>query len=599
MSVLPDEIISEILSPALKVSDELFSDTSDVSPFAKYSPSTSAYLVVCRDWLRANALEKVLETHKEFGRFIKKLRVEGGYGIAMHTILKCAPNITDIFLSLAVWSSDNTQGLCKGLPLSTPAIRKPLKNQNLTALTKVILGCIVKWDNLRVFDFPYLCPSQYRYGTELTWRERSKNLAEALAGSQTVHTVLFGELWGLTDSLLSLSKVPTIQVLQLKVQLPVHTRRVFDDDPRLKSLVRYPEMPDPKPEGAAQIPDIAPSLNPSFIPMESASEQTREVVWKRVLFFAMYVEELRCPSFSRRPRESHPSRLPILLVSKYFNRLALPYIYDCPNITQFGAHAMARQLKNRPELGSFIRFIFINRYLPLDTLPFQILANATGSSLKECSIRLSQGRIHASCSLLSADCFQADSEPMPENLGLSKLGTLRVSHLSSNNSILHVFSMIRKVSLPVCFSELDSLHTARFEYVTNSELFRLRHLAFPFGSGMAEFKLFDVCKQLVDVELLRISPPPQAFTCETPHGSLVKIIMADNDDLRDPDEFDFTSFPALREIQIRNWKWPTTERAISKCEWIAVAEAWLNHGIKVTDSEEQHWIPRVKRSRKR
>jgi hypothetical protein len=145
---------------------------------------------------------------------------------------------------------------------------------------------------------------------------------------------------------------------------------------------------------------------------------------------------------------------------------------------------MARQLKNRPELGSFIRFIFINRYLPLDTLPvifasitnaeifsatvtisaedFQILANATGSSLKECSIRLSQGRIHASLLAgfqelrvleLSADCFQADSEPMPENLGLSKLGTLRVSHLSSNNSILHVFSMIRKVSLPVCFSE--------------------------------------------------------------------------------------------------------------------------------------------------
>jgi hypothetical protein len=96
----------------------------------------------------------------------------------------------------------------------------------------------------RVFDFPYLCPLQYRYGTELTWRERSKNLAEALAGSQTVHTVLFGELWGLTDSLLSLSKVPTIQVLQLKVQLPVHTRRVFDDDPRLKSLVRHPEMPE-------------------------------------------------------------------------------------------------------------------------------------------------------------------------------------------------------------------------------------------------------------------------------------------------------------------------------------------------------------------
>ncbi|KAJ7119067.1 hypothetical protein C8R44DRAFT_923002 [Mycena epipterygia] len=49
---LPDEIISEILSPALKVSDEVFSDTADVSPFATYSESSSAYLLVCKAWLR-------------------------------------------------------------------------------------------------------------------------------------------------------------------------------------------------------------------------------------------------------------------------------------------------------------------------------------------------------------------------------------------------------------------------------------------------------------------------------------------------------------------------------------------------------------------
>ncbi|KAJ7177652.1 hypothetical protein C8R46DRAFT_810000, partial [Mycena filopes] len=114
---LPDEIISEILSPALKVSDERFSDTSDVSPFSKYELSTSAYLVVCKDWLRvatpllynivvlrsrsqANALEKVLASHPEFGAFIRKLRLEGGYGMAMHTILKAAPNVTDVFLTL-------------------------------------------------------------------------------------------------------------------------------------------------------------------------------------------------------------------------------------------------------------------------------------------------------------------------------------------------------------------------------------------------------------------------------------------------------------------------------------------------------------------
>ncbi|KAJ6568874.1 hypothetical protein B0H19DRAFT_874572, partial [Mycena capillaripes] len=86
-------------------------------PISDFRIPVPPCLVVCKDWLRvatpllynvvvlrsksqANALEKVLQKHAEFGRFIKKLRVEGGYGLAMHTILKSAPNITDIFLSL-------------------------------------------------------------------------------------------------------------------------------------------------------------------------------------------------------------------------------------------------------------------------------------------------------------------------------------------------------------------------------------------------------------------------------------------------------------------------------------------------------------------
>jgi hypothetical protein len=172
-TTLPDEIVSEILSPALKVSDELFLDTSYVSPFANYTPSTSAYLLVCKDWLRvatpllfhvvvlrsqaqANTLEAVLRHNKNFGQFIMKLRVEGGYGMAMHTVLKSAPNITDLFLTLSIYTSDNTQGLCKGLPLINPRrvivvdphVYHPPKNKNLAALTKILLACIRSWDNL-------------------------------------------------------------------------------------------------------------------------------------------------------------------------------------------------------------------------------------------------------------------------------------------------------------------------------------------------------------------------------------------------------------------------------------------------------------------
>jgi hypothetical protein len=169
---LPDEIISEILSPALKVSDEVFSDTSRVSPFSKYSESTSAYLLVCKSWLRvatpllynvvilrskaqAKALSLSLAGNKVLGKFIKKLRVEGGYGAPMLTILQCSPNISDLFVSLEIYSSDNTNGLCKGLQLLNPTRLilwdlsfRPLENKMVSQLVDALAKSISQWDRL-------------------------------------------------------------------------------------------------------------------------------------------------------------------------------------------------------------------------------------------------------------------------------------------------------------------------------------------------------------------------------------------------------------------------------------------------------------------
>jgi hypothetical protein len=173
---LPDEIISEILSPALKVPDEAFCDTSSVSPFAKYSESTAAYLLVCKSWLRvatpllynvvvlrseaqAKALSFVLSRNKELGKFIRKLRVEGGYGPPMHIILRCSPNVSDLFLSLVIYSSDNTNGLCKGLPLVNPTrlvLRddRSLENKMVSQLLDTLSKSMASWD--RLVWFPLL-----------------------------------------------------------------------------------------------------------------------------------------------------------------------------------------------------------------------------------------------------------------------------------------------------------------------------------------------------------------------------------------------------------------------------------------------------------
>jgi hypothetical protein len=169
--LLPDEIISEILSPALKVSDEVFSDTSDISPFANYSASTSAYLLVCKSWLRvatpllynvvilrskaqAKALGLALSKNAQLGHFIKKLRVEGGYGAPMRIILKSSPNISDLFISLEIYSSDNTSGFCKGLHLINPTRLilldkyRESENKMVSQLVDAVAESMSKWDRL-------------------------------------------------------------------------------------------------------------------------------------------------------------------------------------------------------------------------------------------------------------------------------------------------------------------------------------------------------------------------------------------------------------------------------------------------------------------
>lgn len=135
---LPDEIIKEVLSPRLHVPDALFADcTFREDPFAKYELSSSTVLVVCKSWLRvatpllyetvvlrskaqAQRLAWVLKNNSQLGLFIKKLRLEGGYGNCVFEILKRSPHITDLSLSTALFSNESVTGYLKGFRLVNP-----------------------------------------------------------------------------------------------------------------------------------------------------------------------------------------------------------------------------------------------------------------------------------------------------------------------------------------------------------------------------------------------------------------------------------------------------------------------------------------------
>jgi hypothetical protein len=168
---IPDEILKEILSSALKIDDHLFADTSMRSPFSFPTQSKSVFLTVCKRWLRvstpllynvvvlrsaaqARALARVLKKNKEFGRFIKKIRIEGGFGAAMEKILSAAHNTTDVHILLEIWSNDNVSGLCKGLPLLNPShvilwqCHSACSNSQARWLYKTLGECMKTWKNM-------------------------------------------------------------------------------------------------------------------------------------------------------------------------------------------------------------------------------------------------------------------------------------------------------------------------------------------------------------------------------------------------------------------------------------------------------------------
>nr|GAT50280.1 predicted protein [Mycena chlorophos] len=165
---LPDEILSEILTPALRVPDDAFSDARVLG--MSFTESSSAYLLVCKDWLRvatpllygvvilrskaqAQALAVALQNNPDLGGFIKKLRLDGGYGRFMHTILQTTPNVSELFLMFSMGSTDSVSGLVKGLPLVNPSrflVHNACRHVSAPgrALITAIVNCVPSWTKL-------------------------------------------------------------------------------------------------------------------------------------------------------------------------------------------------------------------------------------------------------------------------------------------------------------------------------------------------------------------------------------------------------------------------------------------------------------------
>ncbi|KAJ7056000.1 hypothetical protein C8F01DRAFT_375368 [Mycena amicta] len=385
---LPDEIISEILSPALKVPEHLFSDLSRTSPFAKYSVSTSSILLVCKSWLRvatpllynvvilrskaqSRALHDALKLNPELGRFIRRLRVEGGFGNPLQLILKSSTNLTDIFLSLDIHSSDSTAGLVAGLPLINPARLlifdfedNRLRNKAVLQLRQALSNAIAsKWTNLHTL----LLPFAYFTGVAASY-------GPMIASSNSLKVVSFPHTLTrptLLDELSTLAKLPTLEAIEIRnrpVKTPLKSKPYATQDDRLKSLLRWakPYVREPIIPKRVYRLTVQPALDPTFQPMQSIPQDVSDAIWLRILRFAMLAPILKLinppPGAQAKAEKADLARRAgYLQVSKTFYRLASPYLYRHIKIPERLLQPLAETIDASPALGKHISTIEVFR----------------------------------------------------------------------------------------------------------------------------------------------------------------------------------------------------------------------------------------------
>ncbi|KAF7359036.1 F-box domain-containing protein [Mycena sanguinolenta] len=674
--LLPDEIISEILSPALKVSDELFCDNRDVSPFARNAESTSAYLVVCKSWLRvatpllynivvlrskaqAKALSVALSGNKELGQFIKKLRVEGGYGSPIQIILQCSPNISDLFLSLVIYSSDNTSGLCKGLELVNPTRlilqdqpRKPLQNKMTSQLVETLIRVIPKWDRLCSFDSPYTYE-----------KNRATKLIQPLAKSKRLHTLTIPCSTSLSWTYSALKECP-LKVIHIKQLVTRWDRERLErldvsKHPELKALLKYTEASVRTQTHISELPLIAPSLNPFFTPMNNAPKDVQDRVWDRILYFAMSVPERADESPGKLVARR---RLPLLLVSKTFTRLGLPHYYAHVLLWRsLAIPEFASILRNNATIGPHIRTLTLNYWeypdfdyfedresvplrqvdstilsqtsglvrlsqftgpaaIPWDA--FKAVAASSGSTLQEFSVRIDEQKqasamIFNNFTALRTLKWTCSTSFLLTNIpkdGLQNLTKLQIS--STSESFLTAISLMKLRCLErVMLCTDNDLAIKPFLKAHGPKLIEL-HISFNNLRNLKTqtAKILDLCPNLGSLSLVAMANSPMGdvpIADDLYSGqavpSLVKITVSTYFRSRDKDHVAAWEkfFPQLQPIRLLNLReievtccvWPTNERDIPKSHWVRWAEILLQRGINLTDKNGTKWRPRLQVSK--
>ncbi|TDL29965.1 hypothetical protein BD410DRAFT_780479 [Rickenella mellea] len=665
MSKLPDEILKEILAPPLRIPDDEFSFTGRAreSPFGRKARNSSSLLVVSKQWMRvatpllyevvimrstaqAQALAYAINSNKAFGLFIKKLRMEGGFGKAPAQFIASAPNIRELFVTLDVWSNDGTSGLCS--VLSDMNIRRliinhqdpAIKNAQSTRLWQSLSSCIPRWSNLRILEY------HTTYMMAKSGKDKYVDLVTVLQASPSIKHVVLDSVP--RRDLCELTAITSLETVSVESIESIRSG-MFYSVPLSKIVQVRTEVQD------EPTPVVLPfaSVVGSFKPLENVPTHTAKPIWDLICSFAVhsyYVEKLPSVKSHNAPDLS-PSRSPfyrtarsLCLVSKYFRDITRRHLFSIVQVeTNPRFSLFCRAMNDSDTLVHLVRVLRVNclrellggdynnhmtQLLPkltalvyvdvplLDLGQLELLNPAVSTNLQTLDVRLA---VHT----------QSDTDPV--DLGVLygvvylrcrvdpsvpfRSPTWRLPGLAVDLPNLTRFSM----GVNEKEDTLDAFYSIKMPSLTHLQLCG-RHPKTPEflrlnGQTLKVLEIFDTptsalwtwCPCLEDLivyydptSVFKPLPGGQrhsslsklSFSLRVPRSNNVEKAM-----LLATDGFefvDFSQFPNFREVHIRGLTWPNTERDIKKnptCDSFALClKKW---GIAVYDGSGTRWRERA------
>ncbi|KAF7320881.1 F-box domain-containing protein [Mycena chlorophos] len=628
---LPDELISEILSPALKVPDSLFSNTEEVSPFAKFRASTSAYLLVSKAWLRvatpllyhtvilrskaqADALKLVFKNNPQLGAYVKKIRIEGGYGVAMQHILEATPNISDLWLCTHIWSGDTVTGLIRALPSLNPRrfilfdlFAYATRTKQSQALVDTLFECMKeKWKRLTVFEFP---------DTSGFWGAELVAFSTVLKDIPSLRTVVISSasIWEPHPPLYMqvVAQNPALQRIECRnpsnprlSALPEQLAEV-SKHPSLRRLLVLPGLPQSSEDSAVVCEGISITYNTNAVPDE---------VWRRIFDHAFAVNWRNPDLSARRPY------MGIVAVCKKFARLAQYSLHEVLVIpSRYGAsHELLLRFARDWALIDSVRAVhFLDTIFPNNE--FKDLAQYFGGTLEVLDgLRIEKSQSEVSSEVwskfrrlteLGLSSKSSFSSQAVDAQALSRLWRLTLGEVDPT-----VLNMFCKLSLPAltyfAFSGPSkmvdpalALAVVRFVKTHGNKLksLQLHHACIEAG------KVLDFCGRLSALTIVcgKQIPSAEGLAPSSGSHSIAELILrVENQKCPDKkwapffDTLDLSKLPALRSIQLPAIRWPANERDIAKSRWVSVADELSARNVQLTDGSGVGWRKRLGNSRK-